>query len=132
MNTIKKYILVDDDPINNIISGIELKRTLAEMDIRINTFEVPEDGLAFLQNDFSKNPEPTILLLDINMPSISGWQFMEEYEKFSKEIRDQITIYILSSSVDPRDIDRAEANKYIKGFILKPLDNKKILSLTGV
>jgi hypothetical protein len=45
---------------------------------------------------------------------------MEQYEEFREEIKNQIRFYMLSSSVNPRDKDKAEANKYIKGFISKP------------
>ena len=130
MSTIRKYILVDDDPFNNIISSMEIESALGEVDIK--TFEVPEEGLAFIQNEYIKNLLPTILFLDINMPTLTGWEFMEQYEKFSEEVKKQISIYILSSSVDPRDKDKAKANKYIKGFISKPLESETILSLAGV
>ena len=66
------------------------------------------------------------------MPSITGWEFLDQYEKFSEDVKKQISIYILSSSVDPRDKDKAEANKYIKGFISKPLDKAMILSIADV
>jgi response regulator RpfG family c-di-GMP phosphodiesterase len=130
MSTLRKYILVDDDPFNNIISNIEIESTLGEVDIKI--FEIPEEGLAFIKNEYIKSLMPTILFLDINMPTLTGWEFMEQYEKFSEEIKNQIRIYILSSSVDPRDKDKAEAHKYIKGFISKPLEHETILSVAGV
>jgi len=57
---------------------------------------------------------------------------MEQYEKFSEEVKNQISIYILSSSVDPRDKDKAEANKYIKGFISKPLEEETVLSIAEI
>jgi response regulator RpfG family c-di-GMP phosphodiesterase len=130
MSTIRKYILIDDDPFNNIISNIELESTLGEVDIK--TFEIPEEGLAFIKNEYIKILMPTILFLDINMPTLTGWEFIEQYEKYRTEIKNQITIYILSSSVDPHDIDKAKANKHIKGFISKPLQSDVILSIAIV
>lgn len=130
MNTVQKYILVDDDTFNNIISNMEIESALGEVDIK--TFEIPEEGLAFIQNEYSKSLMPAILFLDINMPTLTGWEFMEQYEKLNEEIKNQISIYILSSSVDPRDKDKAEANKYIKGFISKPLQSEVILSIAVV
>jgi CheY-like chemotaxis protein len=129
MNTIRKYILVDDDPFNNIISSIEIESALGEVNIR--TFEIPEEGLAFIQHEYIRSLMPAILFLDINMPTLTGWEFMEQYENFSEAIKKQIGIYILSSSVDPRDREKANANKYIKGFISKPLGSETILSLAG-
>ena len=127
MSAIRNYIIVDDDPINNIICKMQLEIALGAVDIK--TFESPEEGLEFIENEFVKSPVPTILFLDINMPSISGWEFLEQYEKFIEDVKTQIAIYILSSSVDPRDKDKASANKYIKGFLSKPLDKAMILSI---
>ena len=129
MSTLRKYIIVDDDPTNNMICSIMLEMVLGEVDVK--TFEFPEEGLAFIQNEYIKTLEPTVLFLDINMPTLTGWEFMEQYEKFSKEIKKQISVYILSSSVDGRDRDKAETHKHIKGFISKPLDKETILSIAG-
>ena len=130
MSTIRKYILVDDDPFNNIISSEEIESTLGQVDIA--TFEMPEDGLAFIQHEYIKSLMPTILFLDINMPTLTGWEFMEQYNKFSDKVKNQISIYILSSSVDPLDKYKAESNENIKGFISKPLESETILSLAGI
>ena len=130
MNTVRKYIIVDDDSFNNTICNIILKNILDEVDIK--TFTVPEEGLVFIENEYMTNLEPTILFLDINMPTLTGWEFMERYEKFSEEVKKQISIYILSSSVDQRDKDKAKANQYIKDFISKPLKRETILSISGV
>jgi len=130
MSLKKKYIIVDDDPTNNIICNIMLEMVLGKVDIK--TFESPEKGLSFIKNEYSKSLFPTVLFLDINMPTLTGWQFMEEFEKLGKKVKDKISVYILSSSVDSRDKDKARANKYIKGFISKPLEKEVILSVCGV
>jgi len=130
MNTVRNYLIVDDDPVNNAISRIAIKRTLGDVVIKI--FTLPEEGLAFIQNEYIESLVPTVLFLDINMPSLTGWEFMEQFEKFSEEIKEQIRIYILSSSVDQRDKDKAKVNKYIKGFISKPLSRETILSLAVI
>jgi response regulator RpfG family c-di-GMP phosphodiesterase len=121
-----KYIIVDDDPFNNKIYSMVIKKALGEVDIK--TFTMPEEGLEFIENKYVKSP--TILFLDINMPTLTGWEFLEQYEKFSEEVKMQINIYILSSSVDRRDMNKANANKYVKGFISKPLDFETIVSIS--
>ena len=130
MSTIRTYILVDDDPFNNMISSGEIESTLGQVDIA--TFEIPEEGLSFIQHEYIKSLVPTILFLDINMPTLTGWEFMEQYNKFSDHVKKQISIYILSSSVDPLDKNKAESNENIKGFISKPLESETILTLAGV
>ena len=130
MSSVRKFILIDDDPLNNLLCKIELETTLGEVDIQ--TFLVPEKGLEYIQKEYDKIMPPTILLLDINMPTLTGWEFMEAYEKFDEQIKKQLTIYILSSSVDQRDKDKAKANKYIKGFLIKSLEQETIGSIAGL
>ena len=128
MSTIRKYILIDDDELNNLLCSMAIEEALGEA-IDIKLFTVPEKGLEFIQNEYVNTLEPTILFLDINMPSMTGWEFMEEYENLSELVKSQICVYILSSSVDHRDIDMAEANKNVKGFLSKPLEQDTILNV---
>ena len=127
MNTSLKYIIVDDDPFNNMICYMTLKKTLGEVDTKI--FTLPEEGLLFIQNNFDANSEHTVLFLDLNMPTLTGWDFLEEYEKFSENIKGPISIYLLSSSIDRRDWDKAKENKYVKGFLVKPMYRETIISI---
>ncbi|MDB5138050.1 MAG: response regulator containing a CheY-like receiver domain and an DNA-binding domain [Mucilaginibacter sp.] len=125
MNAGLKYIIVDDDPLNNTIYSIIIKTALGEVDIK--TFTHPEDGLEFIQNKYVQSH--TVLFLDLNMPTLTGWEFLEEYGKFNEELKKQIHIYLLTSSIDQRDKDKAKDNIYVKGFISKPLDSKTITSI---
>ena len=129
MNTDVKFILVDDDPINNMLCGLSIKNALSDADIR--AFTTPEKGLEFIQNEYSNihDEKPAILLLDINMPTLTGWEFMEQFDSFSDEVKSRVSVYILSSSVDERDKERARADKYIKGFISKPIEPERVLAL---
>jgi len=115
-----KYILVDDDALCNEVSRMILEDAFGEVDIK--AFTRPEEGLKFIESEYAKNSGHTILFLDLNMPRINGWEFLERYEKFSEEVKRQINIYILSSSIDQRDRSKAEDNKNVEGFISKPLE----------
>jgi len=121
--------MVDDDAFSNVLSDIVLKNTLGE--VKTDAFTIPEEALSFMQNLEINNLKPTILLLDINMPTLSGWEFMEEFRTFREEIQKLITVYILSSSVDERDIDKAKSNNLIKDIISKPLEPETILAIAG-
>jgi len=125
-----KFILVDDDDLTNLIHDMTLKDALGEK-VLVETFVKPEEALEFIQNTYTENSDHTILFLDINMPGINGWEFLERYEKFSAAVKSQLNIYILSSSVDPRDVRRAEENKNVLGFLSKPLSAENISSITG-
>lgn len=129
MNNLQTYIIIDDDEFNNFLCKTMIIKTLGNIDIK--TFTVPEEGLEFIQTTYIDLSMPTIILLDINMPSLTGWEFVEKFEEFNNSIKQQIAIYIVSSSVDQRDVDKAAANKYIKGFLSKPLNAATILSITS-
>jgi response regulator RpfG family c-di-GMP phosphodiesterase len=127
MSTARKYIIVDDDHFSNVLCKMQLQRTLGDVDIK--TFEVPEEGLSFIKSENNKGVAATIVFLDLNMHTLTGWEFIELFEKFGEEVKKDTSIYILSSSVDPRDKSKAEGIKYIKGFISKPLNREAILSI---
>lgn len=121
------YIIVDDDPINNFITQrIILK---ANPDADVVTFTEPEEGLEYVLSLFAKpNDGKAILLLDINMPAMTGWQFMEHLEREGKVVGEQLLIYILSSSIDAADREKAKVNSYIRDYIMKPLTAEVVLS----
>ncbi|ESU26213.1 hypothetical protein FLJC2902T_26930 [Flavobacterium limnosediminis JC2902] len=130
MNIDKKYrfIVIDDEPLNNFICKHQIARVFP--DANVITFTEPETGLKYITNNLS---EPfsgkTILFLDINMPTMSGWEFMAEFEKTSTVSKQQLVIYILSSSVNPEDLANSQANPNIKDFIEKPLTIEVLESL---
>ncbi len=122
------FIVVDDESLNNLICK-KLTRIVFPT-AEIKTFTDPEASLSYLKSEYSKPVIPkTILFLDINMPSMSGWDFMDEFERFDQSIKEHIDIYILSSSVDPSDKERAQMNPYILDFIEKPLTKEWLKSL---
>lgn len=127
MDTGTAYIIVDDDQLSNTICSLMLKRTLHE--VGITTFTLPWDGLVFIQNNMNRSRTRAVLFLDINMPVLTGWDFLVHYENFSEEIRKQISIYLLSSSIHMRDRDRAKKHACIKGFVCKPLTTESILTI---
>ena len=120
-----KFILVDDDFHNNNICKLYIKYGLPSVEVVCFTF--PELGLEYLEHSFfTSNKTFAILLLDINMPQMTGWDFLEKYALLNTEIRNQITIYILSSSVDELDKKKAEQNQIVKGYFQKPLEIEDI------
>jgi len=128
MKTAPHFLIVDDDPINNIICKTIIKTALPEA--TINDFTDPEKGLSFIETEYLKPEAPeTILLLDINMPAISGWQFLDYYRFFKPTIKNHINIYINSSSVDPLDKVKAQEDENVMGYIVKPLTKEMILRL---
>ena len=130
MNTAMRFILVDDDNFNNILHDIMIKSTLGE-NVAVETFTKPEKVLEFLQENAAEGVDRTVLFLDIDMPKISGWDFLAMYEEFTDEVKMQVSIYVLSISLDHRDSNKAGDNKNVKGFISKPLTSEVIVSIAG-
>jgi response regulator RpfG family c-di-GMP phosphodiesterase len=123
-----QFILIDDDPMNNLICKLTVEMTLGESDIK--AFVNPELGFEYVQSDFSKQDTTALLLLDINMPIMSGWEFLELFDNLSYSIKDRVRICILSSSIDDRDKERSYANKNVADFLVKPLTDKDIIRIT--
>ena len=64
---------------------------------------------------------PDIIFLDINMPFMDGWQFLEEYTKIKPTLSKQIVIYVVSSSISEYDIERARNNSNVSDYFVKPI-----------
>ena len=125
--SIMQFLIVDDDRTNNFLTRMAIKKSFGE--VEIIEFVIPEAALEYIEIEFMKQPhkEKTTLFLDLNMPSITGWEFLEKFNTFTGSVKMQFNIYILSSSVDFADIQRAKHNPLVIDFIEKPL-NKKILA----
>jgi CheY-like chemotaxis protein len=80
----------------------------------------------------AKSSMPDLILLDINMPVMDGWQFIESFLVMKPQIQKEITIYVVSSSIAPSDKDKAYSYTAIAGFISKPLDVETLQKLLQV
>src|ERR1043165_1615678 len=124
MKTPMRFIVIDDDPINIMLSRMIIGNAAGKFEIQ--TFEIPETGFEYIQNEYAENVNkiPAVVLLDLNMPSWSGWEFLENFDKLDDKIKRQVKIYLLSSSIDKRDMDQAKANANVVEYISKPLTPK--------
>lgn len=107
------YMLVDDDPINNMINERMLKNQLGDSIV----CEVFLDGKPALNHLNGGASIPDLIFLDINMPVMDGWQFLEEYNNVNCEA----PIVMLTSSIDPKDIEKSKKYPCVIDFISKPL-----------
>jgi CheY-like chemotaxis protein len=112
-----KIIQIDDDFINNMANE-RLMRKIG-IPFEMTNFLDPTEALKFLQKTTN---EYHLILLDINMPRINGWEFLDQYENFNKNI----PIMMLTSSLDPNDLKKAKASKLLNGFYVKPLSKDMI------
>ncbi|MCH7410973.1 response regulator [Belliella sp. DSM 111904] len=114
-----KIVLIDDDPISTFVTEKLISKYIKEP-CRFFKFENATDAL----QDIGEI-HPNYLFLDINMPEMTGWDFLEEFSPADY----QPEIYILSSSVDERDINKANNYSLVKKYLSKPLINKYIKTI---
>lgn len=120
MKKIQHYMVVDDDATNNMICEFTIKRYDKEAEIKL--FTDPEKALGFIQKDYDPlvDRNPTILFLDLNMPTMTGWEFLDVFTNFDPWVKERFLIYILSSSIED-STKEAEIYTFIQGFLSKPL-----------
>lgn len=111
--SVPEVLIIDDDPINNLIC----EKILQMKGISSNSysFTSASKALDFLAEIDGKTP--SAILLDLNLPEVDGWQFLEKFQYLNIKT----PIFILTSSIDPRDKNRSETYADVKGFFTKPL-----------
>lgn len=112
-------ILIDDDPINNLIN----KRLINKLDISpvVVAFLEAEKALDYIT---SSSGVEILILLDINMPIMNGWDFLDHYADLTSNRNDYLII--LSSSIDNFDRQKSKTYYFVKDFIEKPLTQEKL------
>lgn len=129
MRKFNNVYVIDDDKIFHFI----INKLLAKNDINAN-LSFFHNGLEALhrikENIECNNVLPDLILLDINMPILDGWQFLEEYQQLKEQFRIEPEIYLISSSDNVMDTDKAkEFGDVIKNYLLKPVNNTDIESI---
>lgn len=128
MNKIKTLTLVDDDEVFVFLTKKAIEKTkLVDL---IKVFENGLDALSFLEDNIGNvDALPEIILLDLSMPIMNGWQFLEEFAKINPVLGKSITIYICSSSISPDDLSRAKTISEVSDYIIKPISKDKLIDI---
>ncbi len=112
--------LIDDDDVYQFTFTKSLKGN--KIAKKILVFSDGEEAIDFMIDNIS-NTEilPDVIFLDINMPVMDGWEFLEEFVELKPKVGKEITVYMVSSSVDPADVNRAKAISDVSDYLIKPV-----------
>lgn len=121
MSAIKNVLLIDDDEISNMINTEVIRIFDQKIFVRryVSALKALEELQLLTENSSDKLPD--VVFLDINMPFMDGWEFLEHFSKLPLYIRNKCGIHILTSSIAPDDIKQSGTYSNVKSFISKPL-----------
>jgi len=121
MSNYKTCLLIDDNYIDNFVT----RRILESGDFaeKVVVIQSATEAIEILR---SGEVRPDVIFLDIRMPMMGGFEFLQEYDKLIIEGKQSIKIFMLSSSLDPTDLKKSSNNKYITSFVHKPLTQKSL------
>jgi CheY-like chemotaxis protein len=124
-----KIFIIDDYPINLRVAEL-IVRSNKQFE-QITTYEHADSALRDLINNCDDlNYLPDLIFLDLNMPVMDGWQFIEKFEEIYSSLKKDVKIIILTSSTDQHDIQRSKQYSVVKGFYSKPLTTEMLLDIT--
>ncbi|NJB36981.1 MULTISPECIES: response regulator [Flavobacteriaceae] len=130
MSKLAVSCVVDDDPIFLFGMKILLKKIGFSNDLLV--FKNGQEAIDGLVERLNNNqPLPEVIFLDLNMPIMDGWEFLEDFVKIPNHNREKVKIYVVSSSIDARDHERAKELNVVSNYFVKPIteeDLKKIMA----
>jgi CheY-like chemotaxis protein len=128
-------MLVDDNEIDNLINQKMIEASGITQHIYTHTGA--RSAIEFLRNmekldgESSKNVLPDLIFLDIDMPLMDGFQFLDEFGKLSDKTREKCSIIMLTSSISPADVNRSKKYDYVRKYINKPLTLENLEKFKG-
>ncbi|MFD2099008.1 response regulator [Flagellimonas iocasae] len=128
MKDIDTLYLVDDDDTYQFI----IERTISSINLvkSIRIFSNGREAIDFLESSLNDPSSiPDVILLDLTMPVMDGWEFLENYLLLKPRIGKKIYIYIVSSSVNPSDVEKAKSISEVTDYMVKPLTKEKLISM---
>jgi two-component system chemotaxis response regulator CheY len=128
MQRVPIIALVDDDKVFQLTTLRTIQS--AKLTDKILQFENGEEALIYLKQHAAETETlPDFIFLDINMPFVDGWMFLDDFASLKYVLKKEICIYMVSSSIDPRDVNRAKGNENVREYIIKPVSREKLIEV---
>ncbi|MBP9792718.1 MAG: response regulator [Flavobacterium sp.] len=124
---LKKIYIVDDDPIYKLVTKKLIGKT--NLFSESKEFKNGNEAITYFKSTFDL---PDILLLDIEMPEMDGWEFLDEFCKLVNQTEKESTVYIASSSIALEDKLKAKMYKCVKDFLSKPINMEKLHQIAAL
>lgn len=127
MKTDHKFLVIDDNEVDQLVTQQLLKKDLGAVDVVQAGNGV--EAMQWIHDQKSNLPDSLVILLDVRMPLMDGFQFLDAFESLNDDVKKMTKIIMLSSTLDPRDIEQAEAHKNVLQLFSKPLPVKELQAL---
>lgn len=120
--------LIDDDEI--YLFSVKKVIEVNKLSERVLEFRNGQEAIDFfVQSSNNQHDLPDVIFLDINMPVMNGWEFIEEFKKIRPLLSKDIMLYVVSSSVDKTDVDRARSFSNVNDYLIKPITASQLVNI---
>lgn len=122
MRSINSIFVVEDDPISSFVIKLAIDQHPAFMECK--EFKNGQVAVEYLSVNNEVTFLPELILLDINMPIMDGWDFLDMFSNMP--VSKNIPVVMLTSSINPDDMKKAQSHELVRGFLSKPLNKEKL------